>query len=981
MEVVAEPAPEESVTLAEEAMAEVEPTAVRAESASAARRVAQRSRGVSGVVVSADGDRAAGATVIVERISREGYAPYERQRVRADDGGFFHVPGINSYGGYVVLATTEAESGAALISVDNRTIHSPASLLIQLEPSHQLSGTVVDAAGKPVPNAEVGLSALASYAFKDPYGGLSWNDDGVILTPLPESRPPDRYVRVRGPLVARTDAAGRFNLSALPVGECRVTVTAKGFAPTQSEWADTHAEGVRITLARGSRLEGRVHMADSGAPVARARVMAVDATAGRELAAVADAAGRFALEDLAPGTYHLRPDSGDLVAQSTDPVMAVVEAGKDVLDIELQVAKGGVISGRVLDNTTGAPVPRVQVQVTRNDDRTRRAIAAHTDGAGAYRFTSLEPGEYNVRPFLNQKSWLGGLTIALKLGETISDVKLRMPPARTLRGRVQLADGTGVPGVTVVIGNDLFALSGTNGSFELLGLDPNESYTLVAHREALVAPPVGPVNLTAESLDPVVLTLEPGCAFGGRLISKHGEPPRMAMIELKSKSTGLYRRENVDRSGSFLVEGLLAGEYWMTCTVRPFGYFREEVTFVPGERRTDWALTYEQNMFSEDGRMGMIPVPHTHKREGTQSLSGRVVDAATGEGIYQVEVSVRGQLRKTFTDGTGSFVFENLPEFVADLKIWKRGYALAESVPVQTGATDVVIELSRYGDLSGQVFSHRTGDPITAFGVGCYTEPKDQTLESIYGRDSLTQVRDAEGRFTLPQVLRDEPMYLLVVAKGHRAELVAVPASSDGQSVGPLEVRLHEGRRLRGRVVDASGKGIPAVQIHLGVPKPPDERDRVYYNYSLGARTQPDGQFEADDVRPNVTQIRAMHDRFFSTDALLPPGNGRLRDVTLVMESGGVVEGYVTDLGQPVAGVRLRATARRGQGTTQTNADGYYRLTGVRNGRARLLLHIENGDQRRTISKECEVAEGMVTRLDFALEGDNAENLSATSGF
>jgi hypothetical protein len=122
--------------------------------------------------------------------------------------------------------------------------------------------------------------------------------------------------------------------------------------------------------------------------------------------------GRFAFRDVSPGSYHLVASRTGYAAVyfkgggpfGTDRGPAFTIAGGQRLnDVELKLIRGGVITGRVLDEF-GEPVHDASISFERLDrtlgDDTSRfyALASmfSTDARGHYRLYGLPPGEYIV---------------------------------------------------------------------------------------------------------------------------------------------------------------------------------------------------------------------------------------------------------------------------------------------------------------------------------------------------------------------------------------------------------------------------------------------------------------------------------------------------------------------------------------------------------------------------------------------------------
>jgi hypothetical protein len=156
----------------------------------------------------------------------------------------------------------------------------------------------------------------------------------------------------------------------------------------------------------------------------------------------------------------------------------------------------GVISGTVIEATSGEPVRKAVVTVTWQGTP-RSWATTRTDGSGRFTFEGLPPGKYNLSA---TKAQLGtanygaasvrelGDLITLGEGETRADLKLRFVRSSTISGRVLDPDGDPVPGVSVnllrsgrnlgerIMVNSRSANTNDRGEYKITMVDPGEYY-------------------------------------------------------------------------------------------------------------------------------------------------------------------------------------------------------------------------------------------------------------------------------------------------------------------------------------------------------------------------------------------------------------------------------------------------------------------------------------------------------------------------
>ncbi len=167
------------------------------------------------------------------------------------------------------------------------------------------------------------------------------------------------------------------------------------------------------TLIGSAFITGVVMSDDSNPqPLRRATVTLMSTDAPIVKTVFTDTAGRFAVPDLPGGRYSLSATKGGYVRMSYGakrpdrPGTPVnLAEGQRLTDLSLRLPRGGVISGRILDDT-GGPAQGVQVRLLQyRMQQGERALTSAlggslmgetTDDRGMYRLYGLPPGEYVV---------------------------------------------------------------------------------------------------------------------------------------------------------------------------------------------------------------------------------------------------------------------------------------------------------------------------------------------------------------------------------------------------------------------------------------------------------------------------------------------------------------------------------------------------------------------------------------------------------
>jgi hypothetical protein len=332
-------------------------------------------------------------------------------------------------------------------------------------------------------------------------------------------------------------------------------------------------------------IAGKVVAAESGQPLGRATVTAVPLRSGeqqrrgpgqdrpRRLSARTDDDGRYTLAQVPAGEYTLTAGRAGYVEASfgqitsrTPPRRVTVADGSTVGPLDFQLSRGGVITGRVVDDA-GEPAERVAVramQQVRRGGQSRAGGASQTDQTddqGHYRLFGLPPGEYLViaEP-ADRRGWrtrdglvqgvdvdiiptygpgtvnpADAIRVQVQAGlEAAMDVQLVAARVATVRGRVLTSTGDPLGAGSVRLemqGGDYGGMNRggpitSGGQFEIDGVAPG-TYTVIAQgvmrgtsdgSAGPVAPEAAVQTITVEGDDLVVpLVTSPGSTARGRI--------------------------------------------------------------------------------------------------------------------------------------------------------------------------------------------------------------------------------------------------------------------------------------------------------------------------------------------------------------------------------------------------------------------------------------------------------------------------------
>ncbi len=473
-------------------------------------------------------------------------------------------------------------------------------------------------------------------------------------------------------VTATTAADGTYSMAVEP-GQYRVEFFSDGAYP--GEWFDdqptfdaAHAvaafDGATATvdaaLAMGTPVSGTV-VDGSGAGVP-ASVSVAPVDQGRTRFTVAAPDGTFSFAGLLPGTYDFRFRFGEFAGTTVEGVVV----GSSPATVSAVMA-GGVLEGTVT-GPTGAAVEGARVTVM--DGLRAFVITVNTNAAGAYRIAGLEPGSYFLR-FVkdNQEEWLGSRTFASSDLAMVSDGAATVADHRfgatgVVAGRVtSAADGSPVAGVEVGVGRpDSFcctatAITGADGTYTIAGLSPG-AYTAETFGKGFFvgAEFADLVTVTAGATSTADFAVAPGGSIRGTLVDRAtGGTVFASFVEAEGP---LFNgvESAFGFGGEYVLEGL------------PPGVYRLLDFFAGGVFPTVWHDAKRD--FNEADLVTVTAGTETALTStvdvGDAALTGRVVDAATGEGIPGAAVSV---LNGPFflwnetarTAGDGTFALRGIP--------------------------------------------------------------------------------------------------------------------------------------------------------------------------------------------------------------------------------------------------------------------------------------------------------------------------------
>jgi protocatechuate 3,4-dioxygenase beta subunit len=717
---------------------------------------------------------------------------------------------------------------------------------------------------------------------------------------------------------------GAFVIGPVPVGDYSVVASAPGLLPSHGRATSGDPDLKDLKLHGPRRIAGTVTR--DGAPVARATVTLEGAH--KKAKAATDEKGRFEFGGLKPRTFVLVAAEG--LAQARENVE--LKPGKDVLDVQLSLSRGGEIVGGT-KTEAGAPVAEADVDAWGN----RQRSSHRTEADGRFRLGPVPPGKYQVGVHAEGYLSPDSRQVEVAEGATVT-VELVLKTASPLKGVVVDEEGRPVEDASVSArsprpaGDDRedrerrsrhgagSASSHHDGTFFVDGLAAGPYDVTVGHEQYVDAR----LTVTAPTTE-VRVILSRGLEIVGTVVDEDDQPVAGVRVaaardeERKGRADVRFQEEESSEKvqdatgarGDFRLRGLEAGRWLVSATQGGSRDFREahaRVEVRPGSPPSV-RLKFEKGLaISGTVSRAGLPVP------GVEVSAYPAGERKTRPSPDEIR-EMAGPGRATSAED-GTFVVKHLKPGAYQLSAVSEEGSLEEAVKANAGDADVKLVLEAAGKVRGRVVS-AAGAPVTHFKIG------------------YRDFRDEKGAFELPSGEPGEQK-LVVQAEGF-AEVTRKFEAKKGEDVDVGEIVLAAGRPVSGKVLDAqSGAPVADALVDVGDVeqlKEPGLRLAV----EMGAvRSRADGTFTLPHVDARPLAIFASHPTHVFTGQPLPAD---VSDVIVRLERGASVVGAVTDgAGKPVAQVMIMAHSPQGSFRATTGEDGRYRLDAVPPGKLGVMV-------------------------------------------
>lgn len=735
----------------------------------------------------------------------------------------------------------------------------PAEIRIVLPKGIPVAGRVVDETGSPLPGAEI----------------------AVIAGRVPERWLRSLFSREEGAIegLERSGPDGRFTLHLAP-GPHQLGFRFAGRIPAfrTDLLVRPELEPLEVPLLVGVSISGKV-LGSGKSPAEKSWVALLQRgapIAGR----MADEAGAFLFDGLAPGSYSLQ----------------LVDRARGLQDpVEVEAPAGGVVLGRkegverrvrVSDAESSRPIPEVSVVAEpagRSDGwRGSRVGTGLEEEPGIVVVSDLEPGRYlfhaSAPGFLPGK----GLEVEVAAEETApAEISISLQRGRNLLGTVRDQSGKPVEGATATLDRESqeeaspldrppTATSDDGGELALEGL-PGGDVPLVVRKDGFRTlrrrVPESPEGQRVE------LVLEKGAKLEGVVVDEAGKGIAGATLSASSAATdGEHQETESGENGTFSLEGLGAGRYDLS--VRHADFQDKEIEDL------DLATAGRLVVRLERGATGVV--------------RGKVRGTAPGALVFIQISSERGRGATGKVDENGLFRIADAPAGTISVEAWAADPGREEGMVTRSkaaelapgGETEVQIDFDGGLTVDGTVTER--GKPVVGASILFHMEGRP---ERGHGRS------DGRGSYRVPGL---EPgRWSVDVSSFSSGRSLSRRSSVDLASDRTLDFDL-TGGGLSGRVREKGGeRGIGGAAV--SVERSGDDAGHG----SSEARSDASGSFVFSDLEPGEYVVRADHPDWGQVRGRATVEKEGTAEILLELEKQEGIRVFLTDAR---GGIPLRGT-------------------------------------------------------------------------
>ncbi len=530
-----------------------------------------------GAVVGPDGSPVGGAQVTLTRFGSESFFlsdpdPSKDANTLTGSDGTFEFDGVPVFSDYALIA-----------SMQGFTRTEVPSIVVQ-------DGKVTD-----VPPITLGTGVVVRGRVTDSGGNFVAGAKLILSQSVFNVRTSDADAR-NGGAEATSDENGLFTFNNVAAGaNYAMRISADGYGSITElgipilEGEDTEKDFV---LEVASLIAGMVLASDTGEAIPGVTIEAYSVNNVKARSATSTKTtetGEFELSDINPGPYQLVARHPRYKAEARTRI----DSGE--MDVSITLEPLPMVSGQVVDLSTGAPINNFEVQLRQsiaNSDNLSSAVngtrARFENTGGQFEILVPKAGEYMVEAIANGFAETNSESFSVQPGVDFSGVVVRMTRGGSIVGLVLGEGGQPLQGAVIETrdkewSDDLFwqslgsaapgnateasAKSGADGSFKLDALTPANYQLVVRHRDYAVKYVKDLVVGEGQEFKASTVQLEKGAVVSGMVLGPNGSPMAGAVVKMYPTSAGGSQHSaSTNPQGEFSVKNVRAGSYKIHAT-------------------------------------------------------------------------------------------------------------------------------------------------------------------------------------------------------------------------------------------------------------------------------------------------------------------------------------------------------------------------------------------------------------------------------
>ncbi|HEX8414350.1 MAG TPA: carboxypeptidase-like regulatory domain-containing protein, partial [Sphingomicrobium sp.] len=352
------------------------------------------------------------------------------------------------------------------------------------------------------------------------------------------------------------------------------------FGSAQSALPMLRLEFLRAIAATGTSISGRLASTDLLVSTNQQLLSARNRATNDVFTTLSLQDGSFSFERVTPGEYEITADRA-MISSAGAPVVA---ADQSLTGLNLNIARGAAVSGRVFAGATGQLLPGAVVTLIAADGG--RSFTATVNADGLYQLTGLPMGTYSLRAEAEgrARTTLGGVVIATNQDSLTRDFNLA--PGAEVRGNLLLPTGGESAFAnnleTLLITATDVANPANRFTADLDGLNfsvahlPAGTYQLEIGMEGFVFTSQNVTVTTGETRNLPTTILARAGSISGSIVSTHPQTAgAYALVGLFDGAT-LISSAQANSAGAFTFTDLQPGAYTLRALVE--GGFPEDQT-------------------------------------------------------------------------------------------------------------------------------------------------------------------------------------------------------------------------------------------------------------------------------------------------------------------------------------------------------------------------------------------------------------------